>query len=158
MPGRLNFWLLLLALVCALSLWFGKGLVLNSEGRSRDKSGAPEKPVDFAMAEDEKSVHLRVLNGTDVPGLARQISLLLGRAGCVAENVGNAPRRDFEQSVLVNRRLTDERAQNLAQRLGGIRVIREWDSREAEDAVLVLGADHEQLKSSLARGRSSTGK
>lgn len=157
MPGRLNFWLLLLAAVCALSLWFGKDLVLKGEGRSTKESAVPEEAVDFAMDEAEKSVHLRVLNGTEVSGLARQISLLLGRAGCVAENVGNAPRRDFEKSFLVNRRLSDERARNLAQRFGGIRVIREWDSRAAEDAVLVLGADHEQLKSSLARVRPNSG-
>ena len=158
MPGKLNFWLLILAGVCALSLWFGKDLVLRSNEGPAEKSAGPVEPADFDMAEEEKSVHLMVLNGTAEPGLARQISLLLGRAGCVAENVGNAPRRDFERSLLVNRRLSDQRAASLARHLGGIQIIREWDARTGEDAVLVLGADHEHLKTSLAAVRTAGGK
>jgi hypothetical protein len=156
--GRLNFWLLILTGVCALSLWFGKDLMLKGGGGSAEKGPLPEEPVDFSLAAEEMSIHLMVLNGTAEPGLAHQISLLLGRAGCVAENVGNAPRRDFEHSLLVNRRLTDQRASDLARRLGGIRVIREWDSRAGEDAVLVLGADHDQLKTNLAAVRPTGGK
>ena len=157
MPGRLNLWLLILAGVCALSLWFGKDLVLRSWNGSAGNMPIAEEPVDFAMAAEEMSVHLMVLNGTSEPGLARQISLLLGRAGCVAENLGNAPRRDYEHSLLVNRRLTDQRAADLARLLGGLRVIREWDSRAGEDAVLVLGADHEHVKNSLATFRTAGG-
>jgi hypothetical protein len=61
------------------------------------------------------------------------------------------------RSLLVNRRLSDRQADELARRLGGIRVIREWDGRVGEDAVLVLGADHELLKSSLVKLRTVRG-
>jgi hypothetical protein len=149
-PGRLNFWLLILATVCALSLWLGKDIVNPLRARLPAGDTPSAEPGDFALDDHEKSVHLKVLNGTTTPGLARQISLLLGRAGCVADQVGNAPRRDCERSFLVNRRLTAGRAGELARRLGGVPVIREWDARTAEDAVLVLGADHAQVTSSLA--------
>jgi len=155
--GRLNTWLLVLVAICALSLWFGKDLV------QKGKEGPAERPVStgagvtFAMPAEETPIHLVVLNGTSESGLAREVSLLLGRAGCVAESVGNAPHRNFARSLLVNRRLSDRHAADLARRLGGIQVIREWDGRGGEDAVLILGADCARLTSYLAGERAAGG-
>jgi hypothetical protein len=148
-PGRLNTWLLLLVVVCALSVWFGKDLVQKIPSGSAGADLVAARTPEYDLPEEETPAHLVVLNGTTKPGLAREVGLLLGRAGCVAERVGNAPRRNFSHSLLINRRLTENRAQDLARRLGGIRVIREWDGRRGEDAVLVLGADHEKLVSRL---------
>ena len=145
MKGRLNTWLLLLVAICALSLWFGKDLVPKGTGSSREEPTPTGAETTFAMSAEETPIHLTVLNGTSELGLAREVSLLLGRVGCVAESVGNAPHRDFGRSLLVNRRLSDRHAGALARRLGGIRVIREWDGRVGEDAVLVLGADCQSL-------------
>ena len=78
-------------------------------------------------------------------GLAREFSLLLVPAGCVTEAVANAPAGDWNCSLLVNRRLEPRRAAALAARLGGVPVVREWDSRTTEDAVLVLGQDWETM-------------
>jgi hypothetical protein len=155
--GRLNSWLLVLVGICALSLWLGKDLVQKGNSVSSESSSTPVATVDFAMPQEETPTHLVVLNGTSEPGLAREFGLRLGRAGCVVESVGNANRRDLARSLLVNRRLTDRQADELARRMGGIRVIREWDGRVGEDAVLVLGADHEHLKTSLANLRNDRG-
>ena len=153
MKGRLNSWLLIVVGVCALSLWFGRDLVRIGTGRSPEKTPSQAADADITMSPEETTIHLVVLNGTSESGLAREVSLLLGRAGCVAERVGNAPHRNFNRSVLVNRRLTGRQASDLARRLGGIRVIREWDGREGEDAVLVLGADSDHLSSALVSQR-----
>lgn len=134
-------WLLIVVAICALSLWFGKDLIRIPKGFTREELSSNRPETTFALSAEESPIHLVVLNGTREPGLAREVSLLLGRAGCVAERVGNAPHRDFARSFLVNRRLSDRQASDLARRLGGIRLIREWDGREGEDAVLVLGAD-----------------
>ncbi len=149
MKGRLNTWLLIVVGVFALSLWFGKDLVRTGESESAERPSSIDAEDDFTIPLEETTIHLTVLNGTGQKGLAREVSLLLGRAGCVAERFGNAPHRNFSQSLLVNRRLTGRQAADLARRLGGIRVIREWDGREGEDAVLVLGADSDRLTSSL---------
>ena len=108
----------------------------------------------FGMSDEETPIHLVVLNGTSEFGLARGVGLLLGRVGCVAERVGNAPHRNFVRTFLVNRRLSDRQAADLARRLGGIRVIREWDGRGGEDAILILGADCAHLTSFLAGKRT----
>ena len=149
MKGRLNTWLLVVVGVFALSLWFGKDLVRTGAVSTAEGPSSSERAEDFTIPPEETTIHLAVLNGTSEAGLAREVSLLLGRAGCVAERVGNAPHRDFSRSLLVNRRLTGRQVNELARRLGGIRVIREWDGRAGEDAVLVLGADSEHLRSSL---------
>jgi hypothetical protein len=156
--GRLNTWLLVLLGVCALSLWFGKDLLRQDTDGSKGSQSATTGSPGYGLPLDETPVHLVVLNGTGHPGLAREFSLLLGRVGCVIESVGNASRGDFARSLLVNRRLSDERASELARLMGGIRTIREWDDRRSEDAVLVLGADHEALKATLADLRTVVGK
>ena len=149
MKGRLNTWLLIVVGVCALSLWFGKDLVRTGEVGSSVGSPSIDTETDYSLSPEETTIHLAVLNGTSEAGLAREVSLLLGRAGCVAERFGNAPHRNFSGSLLINRRLTGRQAADLARRLGGIRVIREWDGRGGEDAVLVLGTDSEHLTASL---------
>ena len=156
MTFRRNIWLLLLVVICAISLWLGKDLVPARNG-SPGQDDTPSVPATYyALSQKEAPIHLSVLNGTDEAGLARKISLLLGRAGCVAENVGNAPHRQFAESLLVNRKLSDGRIADLARRLGGIRVIQEWDGRCSEDAVLVLGADYAVLEAGL-EGKSRSG-
>ncbi len=149
MKGRLNTWLLVVVAVCALSLWFGKDLVRTGVGGPPATGAEKDSPREI----EETPIHLVVLNGTGASGLARDVSLLLGRTGCVTERIGNAPGSELAHSFLVNRRLTKRQASDLALRLGGIRVIREWDSREGEDAVLVLGADCAVLTSFLSGER-----
>jgi hypothetical protein len=158
LKGRLNTWLLILVAICALSLWLGKDLVRKGKGSSNVESIPAGAETTFAMSAEETPIHLVVLNGTSESGLAREVSLLLGRVGCVVENVGNAPHRDFARSLLVNRRLSDRQAGALARRLGGIRVIREWDGRAGEDAVLVLGADCQRLTAFLGGERTAGGR
>lgn len=156
MRGRVNTWLLLFLVVCAVSLWLGKDLV-PERSESAQEVDTPSAPVpDYALSKVDAPVHLAVLNGTNEAGLARKISLLLGRAGCVAESVGNAPDRRFARSLLINRKLSDDKAADLARRLGGIPVIREWDGRGSEDAVLVLGGDFAGLEAGL-EGKLSSG-
>jgi hypothetical protein len=141
--GRANLWLLLAVVLCAVSLW--AGLRGGASGPAEVAARAP-------AAGPPPAVHLRVLNGTERAGLAREVSLLLGPTGCVVVGVGNAPANPWPHSLLVNRRLAPVRAEELARRLGGLTVIREWDSRADEDAVLVLGADWERLRRSLDAG------
>ncbi|MEN8005634.1 MAG: LytR C-terminal domain-containing protein [Candidatus Krumholzibacteriota bacterium] len=155
MRGRLNSWLLLLVAVCAVSLWLGKDLVPDGNGDQGQDDTPTVAAASYSMSPREAPIHLSVLNGTGKAGLARRFSLLLGRTGCVAESVGNAPHRRFDQSLLVNRKLSDDKAAGLARLLGGIRVIREWDGRGSEDAVLVLGGDFAALEAALDGRRAS---
>lgn len=143
MGRSLNLWLLVLLLVCAASVWFGRDL-FKPDPVTPGQLPLPS-PRSHEVTETEEPVHVLVLNGTDVSGLARQVSLLATRVGCVIEGVGNADGLDGRASFLVNRRLSDRRALDLAKTLGDVPVIREWDNRCSEDAVLVLGSDYDRV-------------
>ena len=97
-------------------------------------------------------MHLRVLNGTGEAGLARDLSRDLAAAGLVIGGLGNADGEPVPATLLVNRRLDDAVARRLAARLGGLPVVREWDGRCSEDAVLVLGLDWSRVRGALADG------
>ena len=122
-----NLPLLLVAVVCAVSLWMG---LRGGDAPEAAPSDSAPPPV----------IHLRVLNGTAAQGLAGDLGRELGATGLVIEGVGNAE-RPAARSLLVNRRLDGGAAEELAARLGGVPVIREWDGRCTEDAVLLLGED-----------------
>ncbi|MDX2474124.1 MAG: LytR C-terminal domain-containing protein [Candidatus Krumholzibacteria bacterium] len=152
MKGSFNLWLLVIVVVCALSFWFGKDLVLNEP-----RSGPSDEVSDEVTTNDGRKppleitepVHLLVLNGTEEGGLAREFGLLLGSSGCVVEKVGNAPHSQYAQSFLVNRSLPQARIDRLAADLGGMPILREFDGRSAADAVLVLGRDHDRIRTKL---------
>lgn len=141
--SRLRIILLLtILLVCAASFWW----VRRDEATSTTPAVAPPHPAGEAVdAAPLRSVHLAVLNGTGEPGLARRFSRRLPEIGCVVVSVGDAPHDTFSVSLLINRRLGESEARRLAARMGGPRLLVEWDGRCREDAVLVLGDDHDRL-------------
>jgi hypothetical protein len=136
-----NIFLILLLATCAFSLWWAR----------REPAAVTKAPPAVAPAPPEDggpalaSIHLAVLNGTGEAGLARRVSRRMPEHGCVVVEMADAPHDTFARSLLVNRRLGEEQARRLAASLGGLPVLREWDPRRREDAVLVLGHDHRRL-------------
>lgn len=144
---RAGSWLVLVVAMGAAALVVG---IRGQGGRTGAETTLPaDGPAEIP--------HVLVLNGAGRAGLAREISLLLGPAGCVAAGVGNAEGPVRTTSVLVNRRLAEEQAGQLARRLGGLTVLREWDPRMTEDAVLVLGTDWEQVRTALGQAVVGSG-
>lgn len=148
MRRPLNLWLFVVVAICVASIWFGKGITLPAI-KHVSPVGIKPQVEDFSQPDILPNIHLLILNGTEEKGLARDFSLMVGRIGCVAQSTGNAPSKPWARSILVNRRLSNERARHLAAQLGGLEVIREFDGRATEDAVLVLGQDHSELKKKL---------
>ncbi|MFT5233429.1 MAG: hypothetical protein ACI9UK_001193 [Candidatus Krumholzibacteriia bacterium] len=158
MRGRLNIWLVVALGVCGMSYWFGKDLVKSADmlNNANEVAQAVElSGMSFAESGNDGALHLLVLNGTDQSGLAREFGLLLGRAGCVADKVGNAPHNRYDRSFLVNRQLDSSRIEKLAADLGGLPVLIEFDGRSAADAVLVLGKDADRIRQYLSEREDS---
>jgi hypothetical protein len=151
-----SLWLGAIALLCGVSLWLG---IRSSETPGSAGSAPPVRTDAAYWAENgaREPLHLVVLNGTGIGGLAREISLELAVAGCVIERVANAPHDHFARTLLVNRTLASEHAGALAGLLGGVPVLREWSAAGTEDAVLVLGADHAAVRAALRRGSAPGG-
>ena len=123
-------------------------LGIGAMNRGRDDAAATGDGR--AVLAGDAVVQLEIRNGSGVSGLAADLSLLLGRAGATAVLLANAPHEGFDRSLLVNRRLDDETAADLAARLGGVPVVLEFDPAAGADAVLVLGADHARVSAALA--------
>lgn len=142
-----NLLLFVLLAVCAASFWLAR-----QPAAERVLPASAQGPASAAAALErpERSVHLMVLNGTREPGLARRLSRDLAQLGCVVVAIGDAPHDSFASSLLVNRRLEPAQARWLAAALAGLPVVKEWDPRAREDAVLVLGADHQRLLRGLS--------
>lgn len=148
-----NWLLLIFLIVCGLSLWLGRSESPETEAPDGDVPASSSTPVAGPKLELERDqegtgdspVHLVILNGTEQAGLARKVGLALGVAGCVTQQIDNAPHTHFEQSLFINRRLPPAVARDLAARLGDIPLLLERDPRTTEDAVLVLGADYSSV-------------
>ncbi len=146
MRGWLNVVLVLCVLAAGASLWVAEGRPLPPWLRRP----APELAV-LPLPTLAQPARLAILNGTRVDGLANTFSLATPVIGCVAERVGNAPHRNFVRTLLVNRKLDDATAGAIAQRLGGVPVLKETDVRTTEDAVLVVGGDYQVVLATLER-------
>ncbi len=152
MLRSLNFWLLLAAVVCGISFWMASGSPLPPGVEFRNRQD--DDTSSWMLDSQPVPVHLRILNGTENAGLARQFGVLAAGRGFVVEAVGNAA-GSWPKSILINRRLDAQVAAELAEQLGGLEVIRQWDQRLTEDAVLVLGEDFEKTRSAFGNGVSS---
>ena len=135
--------LILLVAVALMSIGF-RVTHLGDRGTSSPKSDNGASQTDLVP-----SIRLDILNGTAVDGLAGKIATAVGRVGAIAGDLGNADRDNQAQSLLINRRLSPEVANELARSLGGMNVIFEFDSRSTADAVLILGADHHEIQGAL---------
>jgi hypothetical protein len=140
MKRWLNVLLVLCVLAAGASMWVARGRPLPNLLRRP----APE-PAVVPLPTLDHPARLAILNGTRVDGLANTFSLAMPVIGCVGERVGNAPHRKFARTLLINRKLDDATADAIAQRLGGLPVLKEMDARTTEDAVLVVGADYETV-------------
>jgi hypothetical protein len=87
---------------------------------------------------------LEVQNGTTQAGLAGRAARALREMGVDVVDVGNAPRR-YEESVLVARREGAD-VDALAERIGCRTVVVQVREGALGDAVLILGADHGDLR------------
>jgi len=139
-----NLILLTLVLACAASIWYAR-----RQPTLKPVPGPTLSQESQAAPAQLDAVHLSVLNGSGVSGLARRIGRLLPALGCVVVKVGNAPHENFSSSLLINRRLPAHRAEILQRQLGGLPMIVEWDPRCREDAVLILGHDYDDLEDVL---------
>lgn len=145
----MKLWLNVLLVLCVLaagaSLWVASGRPLPVPLRREPA------PVVLPLPTLAQPARLAILNGTSVDGLANTFSLSVPQIGCVAERVGNAPHRNYARTLLINRKLDDATAAAIAEKLGGLPLLKETDARTTEDAVLVVGGDYQAVLENIER-------
>ncbi len=98
-----------------------------------ERSDAP----DASVANSER-VKVEVLNATDVRGLARRATLVLRDHGFDVLYMGSAAER-LDSTLVLDRSGNPERAQRVAEALGGARVESRPDSSRYLDVTVMLG-------------------
>ncbi len=95
------------------------------------------------IQEEQLSVSLQILNGTDVSGLARRAANVFQSFGYDVALVGNADRTDYARTVIIDRKGMQEVARKVADLIHCDRVITQMDSSVdlSVDVTVILGKD-----------------
>jgi len=93
----------------------------------------------------EGKFRIQVLNGTGQAGLANDAKRGLLRMGIDVIDVTNADRFDYEESILIARKV-DAEVVELGRMLGCKHVIKQVQHDSMADASLILGADYDDLR------------
>lgn len=97
--------------------------------------------VDKSEKEIDSSIKVKILNGTDVPGLARKMRESLIREGLSVVEFGTSPYRKMNKSILVNRR-GNVAAVNRVSELTGIQnMYHIIDNTQLHNILIILGED-----------------
>ena len=97
--------------------------------------------VDKSQKEVDASIKVKILNGTDVPGLARKMRESLIREGLSVVEFGTSPYRKMNKSILINKR-GNVAAVNRVSELTGIQnIYHSIDNTQLHNILIILGED-----------------
>jgi len=103
-----------------------------------------EKEFLTQLLEDEGnvgSIKVKILNGTDIPGLARKMRNLLIREGLNVVEFGTSPYPRLDHSILVNQRGNLSNARKVAEVTGVKKIYHVIDNAQLHDVLIILGKD-----------------
>lgn len=123
--------------VAGIAILFVFGVVLARAFRSDDTPVARAEPPD-ATAPTSERVKVEVLNATNVRGLARRATLYLRDRGFDVLYLGTASEL-LDSTLVLDRSGHPDRAQRVADALGGARVESRPDSSRYLDVTVMLG-------------------
>jgi len=98
-----------------------------------------------SMVLDEKSdqsVKVKILNGTNVPGLAKKMRNILMREGLTVVECGTSAYPFFDQTIIINQRADTDYAMRVAEILGVDRVYHIIDSSQLNSALIIICKDY----------------
>lgn len=90
------------------------------------------------------SIKVKILNGTDVPGMARRMRNLLIREGLTVVEFGNSPYPILPHSVLINQRGNISNVMKVAKISGIKKIYHVIDNTQLHDVLIIIGKDFEK--------------
>ncbi|MFH0974838.1 MAG: LytR C-terminal domain-containing protein [Spirochaetota bacterium] len=96
--------------------------------------------------ESEQQVKVKILNGTDVAGLARKIRYKFVTQGFNVLEFGTAPYPAFEKTVIINRRGEIGPVKKVADLLGVTNIYHIVDSSQLTNVLIIIGSDLAKYK------------
>jgi len=97
--------------------------------------------VDQSQKEIDASIKIKILNGTDTPGLARKMRESLIREGLNVVEFGTSPYRKMNKSVIINRRGNVAAVNRVAELTGIQNIYHIIDNTQLHNIMIILGED-----------------
>lgn len=97
--------------------------------------------VDKGEKEINSSIKVKILNGTDVPGLARRMRESLIREGLSVVEFGTSPYRKMTRSVIINKRGNVSAVNRVAELTGIQNIYHIIDNTQLHNVLIILGED-----------------
>jgi anionic cell wall polymer biosynthesis LytR-Cps2A-Psr (LCP) family protein len=97
--------------------------------------------VDKSEKEIDASIKVKILNGTDVPGLARKMRESLIREGLNVVEFGTSPYRKMNKSILINRRGNVVAVNRVSELTGIQNIYHIIDNTQLHNILIILGED-----------------
>ncbi|MBN2160864.1 MAG: LytR C-terminal domain-containing protein [Spirochaetes bacterium] len=97
--------------------------------------------VDRNEKEIDASIKIKILNGTDVPGLARKMRESMIREGLNVVEFGTSPFRKMGKSIIINRRANIAAVNRVAELTGIENVYHVIDNTQLHNIMIIIGED-----------------
>lgn len=97
--------------------------------------------VDRSEKEIDSAIKIKILNGTDVPGLARRMRERLIREGMNVVEFGTSPYKKLNRSIIINRRGNIGSARRVAELTEIKNVFHVIDNTQLHNILIIIGED-----------------
>ena len=93
---------------------------------------------------DTESIKVRILNGSDIPGLARKMRNVLTKEGLTVVEFGTSPYSVIDKTVIINQKGNLNSALRVSSILGIDAMYHIVDSSQLADVLVIAGKDYSQ--------------
>ena len=101
------------------------------------------RPLVLAVT-DAESIKVRILNGSDIPGLARKMRNVLTKEGLAVVEFGTSPYSIIDKTVIINQKGNLNSALRVSSILGIDAMYHIVDSSQLADVLVIAGKDYSQ--------------
>lgn len=85
---------------------------------------------------------IEVLNGTDIPGLAKSVKILFESLGITVLSIGNADNFNYQDTIIINKKAADQDAGRIKEILNCGIVENDFNPESESDIIIILGRDY----------------
>ena len=125
-------------------------------GRITENGGYYTDQITFAIYEEnflkplvlnvnpESSIKVKILNGTNISGLAKKMRNMLTREGLTVVEFGTSPFPSIENTVIINQKGSIEPVRKVSSIIGVDRIFHVIDTSQLNDVLIIIGKDFAQ--------------
>jgi hypothetical protein len=95
----------------------------------------------FLIEKANPAIKVKILNGTDIPGLARKMRNIMIRDGLNVVEFGTSPYHRIESTVIINQKGNIANVRKVSELIGVNRIYHIIDNTQMHDVLIIIGKD-----------------